>query len=337
MREHAHKKLVGARADRRATKQAADVPTYLFSWVSAATLSVLAAGFVFVLTTGSFDFATVDRGEITGSIAGQARVPTVPESELYKSDGVNPYALEPNERAALPKTDMNSVWTRRSDAEVQILRDRIDELTRALDLTKADTASLGRRISHIEDDLSSVTGSISAPDQADSTAAAKAPAAPAKSPPPVGNVSLTQQPLDLQAVTAETVGDELAAPAGMPLPKPTLTAKLDNTEAAVTSALPKDVVIPTTQTRFAIDLGRSGTLGEMAKRWTELAAKHGDLLDGLTPLAAIGEDVDQQMEIRLVAGPFDNAADAAARCAAFYGTGLICRPAVYQGQRLVPR
>lgn len=335
MREHAHKKLVGARADRRA-KQSADVPTYLFSWVSAATLSVLAAGFVFFLTTGSVDFANIDRGEITGSIGERARVPTVPESALRMSDRTNPYALEPGERAALPKTDMNSVWTRRSDTEIQLLRDRIDELTRALDLTKADTVSLGRRVSHIEDDLGSVTGSISTSDRpAEAVAVAKTPAVTL--PPPAGNVSLTQQPLDLQAVTAETVGDELAAPAGMPLPKPAVTAKLAKSEAAVTSDLPKDVVIPTTQTRFAIDLGRSGTLGEMAKRWAELADKHDDLLDGLTPLAAIGEDVDQQMEIRLVAGPFDNAADAAARCAAFYGTGLICRPAVYQGQRLVPR
>lgn len=89
------------------------------------------------------------------------------------------------------------------------------------------------------------------------------------------------------------------------------------------------------RTTFAVDLGGYKSLSALKKGWTATAAKHGGLTKSLTPLGQMKES-GNAVEARLVAGPFANAADAAAFCAQVRSAGTACAPSVYVGQPLTP-
>jgi hypothetical protein len=69
-------------------------------------------------------------------------------------------------------------------------------------------------------------------------------------------------------------------------------------------------------------------------RWANMKSRHGAELDALQPVITVRDGAKGQPELRLVAGPIDDAAAAARLCATISATGQFCMPTVYDGQRL---
>lgn len=91
----------------------------------------------------------------------------------------------------------------------------------------------------------------------------------------------------------------------------------------------------TTRTEFGIDLGGEKTVDGLRARWATLRGNHGSTLDGLRPLISVKEGQKAgTVELRLVAGPLPNAADAARVCARLQTKAVPCIPTVFDGQRL---
>lgn len=101
------------------------------------------------------------------------------------------------------------------------------------------------------------------------------------------------------------------------------------------SPLPIATVAPT-QTQFAVELGEDQTVEALKARWAALQAQHGDLLAGLDTRhapAAEGAATPGQ-KLRLLAGPFSNAADAVTLCLRLKSADLACKETVFAGERL---
>jgi hypothetical protein len=66
-----------------------------------------------------------------------------------------------------------------------------------------------------------------------------------------------------------------------------------------------------------------------------LRGKYAQHLNGLWPVMSIKDRAKPgTIELRLIAGPLPNAGQAARLCATFAGLGIVCQPAVFDGQRL---
>lgn len=82
---------------------------------------------------------------------------------------------------------------------------------------------------------------------------------------------------------------------------------------------------------FGVDLGGYRSFKELEAAWASFAAKNGEAMVDLTPLASMGER-DGSLEVRLIAGPFANAANAMKLCAGLVAAGIACQPSLYTGQ-----
>ena len=108
-----------------------------------------------------------------------------------------------------------------------------------------------------------------------------------------------------------------------------------------TAALDFDGLIPTdtapdsgaAYTQFGMELGTYGDLTTLKREWSDLVRQHPALFEGLDGLATI-RDRGGRTELLLIAGPFRNAADAAAQCGKAEAAGIKCLPAFYLGQQL---
>jgi hypothetical protein len=89
-------------------------------------------------------------------------------------------------------------------------------------------------------------------------------------------------------------------------------------------------------TEFAVDLGAAATVDALRGRWNELRASQSPLFDNMKPLVALKESKSGQ-ELHLIAGPLTNNAAGARLCAVLSGTGVVCQPTLYEGQRLAAR
>jgi hypothetical protein len=89
-----------------------------------------------------------------------------------------------------------------------------------------------------------------------------------------------------------------------------------------------------TRRQFGLDLGGGASEEALRTLWTAALRRHNALLQNLRPLVLSREQPrGGGVEYRLVAGPIGNAAKAARYCAAITGTGGICQPAMYDGQK----
>lgn len=86
-----------------------------------------------------------------------------------------------------------------------------------------------------------------------------------------------------------------------------------------------------TKSTFGIDLGGFRSFKDLQKNWTEIQSKNAVAIGELKPLASMSER-DGALEARLIAGPFDNAANAMKLCAQLMAKGVACQPALYTGQ-----
>jgi hypothetical protein len=235
----------------------------------------------------------------------------------------------------------------------QAVRDAHNEnrrLAAALDVLNADRDRLFARVTALETDLASVTGSVAR--AAAQTAPAPAPVPPspllvlAGIPSPLPGLPLTESPRSLPAQTAPPAAAEQAPVVARPVPhqQAALPAaeKPDSTPAAVpdtrTDAPAKDSPPeePAARTLFGVDLGSASSVDGLRALWGGVQKAHGEALDGLRPIIVLKErSGGQGLQLRLVAGPVPNAAAAAKLCAGFLAAERSCETAVYEGQRLV--
>jgi hypothetical protein len=132
----------------------------------------------------------------------------------------------------------------------------------------------------------------------------------------------------------------VAQPAPVPMPPvPPEVTPAAPPQTAMTSATPVPPVPPEPGRReFGIDLGGAANVDGLRALWAAARTKHGGLLEGLRPIVAIRENPRPGgMELRLVVGPFANAAAAARLCSVIAASGATCQPALFDGQRLAAR
>jgi hypothetical protein len=93
---------------------------------------------------------------------------------------------------------------------------------------------------------------------------------------------------------------------------------------------------PGATTEFALDLGATATVEAARGRWNDLRVGAAPLLDNLKPLIALKEGGKSGQELHLIAGPLTSNVATKRLCAVLNGTGLTCRPTLFEGQRLKP-
>jgi hypothetical protein len=106
-------------------------------------------------------------------------------------------------------------------------------------------------------------------------------------------------------------------------PIPTTAALLDPPRLAAATGI-----------ELGLDIGAGSSLDDLRRLWSAARSQHGALLADLRPLAAVGESRPNGLGLRLVVGPFADAAGAARTCGALAEAGLPCQISIFDGQRL---
>jgi len=119
------------------------------------------------------------------------------------------------------------------------------------------------------------------------------------------------------------------------------TPRKIKTDPITTASIPKKEtktkdVKEVERTNFGVDLGGYSSLATLNKGWTDMKQKQKQLLGNLAPRASLS-DKNGRLEVRLVAGPFNNAAHAITLCAQLQAKGRRCQPTLYVGQPVVTR
>jgi hypothetical protein len=92
---------------------------------------------------------------------------------------------------------------------------------------------------------------------------------------------------------------------------------------------------PVAHTDFGVDLGSAGSIKGLRALWRNILKSEAKELTSLHPIIVVKEGRNGiGMQLRLVAGPLTDAADAARICAVLSEKGRACESAVFEGQRL---
>ncbi len=94
--------------------------------------------------------------------------------------------------------------------------------------------------------------------------------------------------------------------------------------------------IPAAHTDFGIDLGSANSIKGLRLLWRSILKSEAKELTSLRPIIALKERSNggRGMQLRLVAGPLSDAAEAAKICAVLSENGRTCETAIFNGQRL---
>ncbi|MGB3445188.1 MAG: hypothetical protein WBA48_00635 [Xanthobacteraceae bacterium] len=253
-------------------------------------------------------------------------------------------------------------------------RNDIRRLSAAIDTLNGDRDRLYARATALEQGLESVTGSINRQNVAFSSLATSIPPlivpdlknADQKPAPSGPKTIASEQP---QLASSPRSADKEPAPSASPNPTtaavaktPTLhpaaetsapaaslatqppvasKTKSETADAAsdVTASIPADpapvpeVAVP--RTTFGVDLGTASSIGGLRALWRRITATHQSVLGDLQPVIALRERKSPVgVQLRLVAGPLDNAARAAEICAAIAASRHSCATTTFEGQKL---
>ena len=271
--------------------------------------------------------------------------------------------------AAINRDQMASAELARQSQQVQWIakesQNKARELAAAVDTLNADRDRLYTRVTMVEQGLDSVTGALARPPAPASSSAstpkepssepsqaalmppadadpigpfkpaeAKAEAPPASLPKiaPVATVA-PAAPVASTATPAKRDEQKAETPAANPSPAPEVTAALATPDTAAGDTLSSTRV---RRTEFGVDLGGANSVEGLRAVWRGALKTGAQQLASLQPIIMVKERNDGLgMQLRLVAGPLSDAAEAAKLCA-----GLLternrpCETSVYEGQRL---
>ncbi|MCV6603506.1 MAG: SPOR domain-containing protein, partial [Cohaesibacter sp.] len=92
---------------------------------------------------------------------------------------------------------------------------------------------------------------------------------------------------------------------------------------------------PTSRTSFALNLGQFISLPELRSAWQEISDSQNQLVGDLRPATSIVEAAQNRIQLQLLLGPIQNAAEAATLCVRLKNRGYDCSVSPFQGQALV--
>jgi hypothetical protein len=207
-------------------------------------------------------------------------------------------------------------------------------LTDAIQRLGADRDRLLARIALLEHNLDDVTGSIKQQIEL-------ARQAPAQPPAPTVTAAIPPRPATPPEQSLPPAAAAATPPATVPAHAPPAAPPVA-TEAPPAQPAPVITEAPHTEpvvkVEYGVDLGGAPSFDGLRARWNSARNNQPALLESLHPIIAVRENPKTRaVEMRLVAGPLNNAAAAARICAAFAKAGRFCQPAIYDGQRLALR
>jgi hypothetical protein len=253
-------------------------------------------------------------------------------------------------------------------------RNDIRRLSAAIDTLNSDRDRLYARATALEQGLESVTGSITRQNSAFSHLAASIPpllvpdlktAAPMAMPPSSSEAADPGQPPTVPSpqsghteppatVTASPTAPAVAttparsgtaasdassrANSAKPPAAPEASAETADAASDVTASIHAEapvVEIAVPRTRFGVDLGTARSIDGLRALWRRMTAAYPSALSDLRPVIALKERKGTAgVELRLVAGPLDDAALAAGICAAIAASRHGCATTTFEGQQL---
>ena len=167
-----------------------------------------------------------------------------------------------------------------------------------------------------------------------------APASPQDStPPPAASPSPHSSPHP--SPQREPASPPSASPADQTAPDTSTKTEAAPADPAATGSVSPathvvEVAVPRTQ--FGVDLGAAASIDGLRGLWRRATAAHKAALADLRPVIALREHrraaAPATTQLRLIAGPLDDAAAAARICAALAASQQSCEPALFDGQRL---
>lgn len=261
---------------------------------------------------------------------------------------------------AINRDQLASAELARQSQQVQWIakesQNKARELAAAVDTLNSDRDRLYARVTVLEQGLDSVTGALARPaaalppaTQPASPAAAPAPTVlpPATEADPIGPVKPTEAKAE-SAAQLPKIAPVATAPAASSPPAKSAEQKAETSAAdqppAVTAALPSQnpapVEMPSAaivrKTEFGVDLGGANSIEGLRALWRGVTKSNLQQLTSLQPIIVVKERHDGLgMQLRLVAGPLSDAAEAAKVCAGVLTeSNRACETSVYEGQRL---
>lgn len=253
--------------------------------------------------------------------------------------------------------DANAVITAQA-RQLQHLIQQNDSETRRLSAALAtlngDRDRLYQRVTELERNVDTVTGSV--------TKLAARPVPPASSLPPAlsapQSVPATMRaapvafesylPAARQAVaadrdikteqTASIAPKPAASPTPAPAPAPASAATSAAAKPAPLPAVPEKPKSAAPKLPLGIDLGTANSIEGLRAIWESTRKAYGDAVESLQPVIAVQEPKNGLgLQLRLVAGPLPDAASVEKRCAPLIEASRPCSGASFDGQRLATR
>ncbi len=265
--------------------------------------------------------------------------------------------------AAMNRDQLASAELARQSQQVQWIakesQNKARELAAAVDTLNGDRDRLYARVTMLEQSLDSVTGALARP--AASLPPATQPTSPAASAPaqtslpqateadPIGPVKPTEAKAEsvpqLPKIAPVATAPAATSPPVKPVeqkaetstadqpPAPTVTAAIAPQNPAAVETPPAAIV---RKTEFGVDLGGANSIEGLRALWRGVIKGNLQQLASLQPIIVVKERHDGLgMQLRLVAGPLSDAAEAAKVCAGVLTeSNRACETAVYEGQRL---
>lgn len=265
--------------------------------------------------------------------------------------------------AAINRDQLASAEVARQTQQVQWIaresQNKAKELAAAVETLNGDRDRLYARVTVLEQGLDSVTGALARPAAATLpaiTQAAPATTAPALAIPAASAETDLIGPVKPAEAKAEPIAPQppkiapvaTATPAASPAPArpaeqkveappadpvPTVTAAIAPIEPIASEATSANIV---RKTEFGVDLGGAKSIEGLRAVWRGALKVYSQQLASLQPIIVVKERHDGfGMQLRLVAGPLSDAAEAAKLCAGFLTeSNRPCETSVYEGQRL---
>lgn len=140
-------------------------------------------------------------------------------------------------------------------------------------------------------------------------------------------------------VGAKTVASSILEPANVPV----ITGSVGRPAtpqgpSGPASTAPTDIDAikdgPAHRITFGVDLGSAATVERLRDRWGAMNELYGPLLKKLEPRVALGRTREGIVELRLIAGPFNDAAAAVKACSQLQRQPGTCEPRPFDGEPL---
>jgi hypothetical protein len=160
-------------------------------------------------------------------------------------------------------------------------------------------------------------------------------AAPASTPP----ISAPLMAWKSMMAPPDTAAAKLSGPAPSTEPAPVApetTAAVQTAAAEPAPAAAEVVATPVARTEFGVDIGGANSVDGLRAIWRGISKSKA--LTGLRPIMMVKERATGLgMQLRLVAGPITDAAEAAKICAALTESNRPCETSIFDGQRLASK